>query len=148
MPTKTNHGEIVPKRFIQAIAVLILTVLVSVFVFRLMEYPLMGVAPKAQIVEEISITFVERNRFDVVVTDKYGEVLAESKDGRNGFLGVVFNAVKRERIKKRLTGDNILRMVRYDNGRISVVDDLTGMVIQVNSFGVKNLKVFDSLFGN
>ena len=75
-------------------------------------------------------------------------MLAESTDGKNGFLGVLFNAVKRERIKKRVEGNNILRLVQYDNGRISVIDKWTNMEIQVNSFGGQNLEVVNLLFEN
>ena len=37
-------------------------------------------------------------------------------------------------------------MVEYENGRIAVIDDWTGMEIQINSFGMKNLEVFSFLF--
>ena len=143
---ETKSPEIVPKRFLQAIGILIFTVLISVFIFRLMDFPLVGVTPKAKIVREIQLDFIERNRFDVAILDKYGKILAESTDGNSGFLGVVYNAIKRERIKKRVVGDNVLRMVEYENGRIAVIDDWTGMEIQINSFGMKNLEVFSFLF--
>ena len=143
---ETKTPEIVPKRFLQGIGILIFTVLISVFIFRLMDFPLVGVTPKAKIVREIQLDFIERNRFDVAILDKYGKILAESTDGNNGFLGVVYNAIKRERIKKRVVGDNVLRMVEYENGRIAVIDDWTGMEIQINSFGMKNLEVFSFLF--
>ena len=148
MAQETNSSDVVPKKFLQIIGIILFSVLISVFIFRLMEFPLLGVAPKTKIVREISLDFIERNRFDVAVVDKYGEILAESTDGTNGFLGVVFNAIKRERIKKRVVGDNVLRMVQYENGRIAVIDDLTGMEIQINSFGLKNLEVFGFLFDN
>ena len=86
--------------------------------------------------------------FDVVVYDKEGKFIAESADGNSGFLGVVYNAVKRERIKKRITGDNLLKLRKYKNGRISLVDEVTGLEIYANSFGVQNLNVFGSLFEN
>tara|TARA_Y200000002_G_scaffold362693_1_gene349975 strand:- start:222 stop:674 length:453 start_codon:yes stop_codon:yes gene_type:complete len=143
---ETKSPEIVPKRFLQVIGILIFTVLISVFIFRLMDFPLVGVTPKAKIVREIQLDFIERNRFDVAILDKYGKILAESTDGNSGFLGVVYNAIKRERIKKRVVGDNVLRMVEYENGRIAVIDDWTGMEIQINSFGMKNLEVFSFLF--
>ena len=146
MPAQTKQVEIMPKKFLGALGLLILFVLVVVFTYRFMDYPLVGVTPKSIIVKEISLDFVERNRFDVIVLDKYGKVLAESNDGTNGFLGVVFNAVKRERINKRISGDNILRMVQYENGRVAIIDDWTGMEVQVNSFGQKNLEVFSLLF--
>lgn len=143
---ETKSPEIVPKRFLQVIGILIFTVLISVFIFRLMDFPLVGVTPKAKIVREIQLDFIERNRFDVAILDKYGKILAESTDGNSGFLGVVYNAIKRERIKKRVVGDNVIRMVEYENGRIAVIDDWTGMEIQINSFGMKNLEVFSFLF--
>ena len=146
MPVETKQLEVMPKKFLQALVLLVLVVLTTVFAYRFMNYPLMGVPPKAMIIKEVDLVFVERNRFDVIVSDKYGKVLAESTDGINGFLGVVFNAVKRERIKKRIDGDNILRMLQYENGRIAIIDDWTGMEIQVNSFGEKNLEVFSLLF--
>ena len=61
---------------------------------------------------------------------------------------MLFNAVKRERIKKRVEGNNILRLVQYDNGRIAVIDEWTNMEIQVNSFGGQNLEVVNLLFEN
>jgi putative photosynthetic complex assembly protein len=111
-----------------------------------MNLPLVGVSPKTKVVAELTLNFVERGRFDVVVFDQSGNLLAESTDGSSGFLGVVYNAVKRERIKKRVVTDNYLRLIRYDNGRLVVVDDATDLEIQVNSFGSKNLNVFSSLF--
>ena len=143
---ETKNPEIMPKRFLQFLGLLVLTVLLSVFSFRIMDFPLVGIPPKAAVAQEISLEFVERNRFDVVVLDKYGRVLAESTDGSNGFLGVVYNAVKRERIKRRVVADNLLRLIQYKNGRILVIDDATGLEIQVNSFGGKNLEVFGLLF--
>ena len=147
-PTETKHHDIVSKKFLQVLGLVLTFTLISVFLFRIMDFPLLGVAPKADIIKEMEVEFIERNRFDVAVFDKYGKLLAESTDGKNGFLGVLFNAVKRERIKKRVEGNNILRLVQYDNGRIAVIDEWTNMEIQVNSFGGQNLEVVNLLFEN
>ena len=96
-----NQKEIVPVKFLLVMALLVITVLISVFVFKILNLPLTGVAPKGDIVQEIVLKFEERDRFDVVVYDKEGKFIAESADGNSGFLGVVYNAVKRERIKKK-----------------------------------------------
>jgi putative photosynthetic complex assembly protein len=143
---ETKNVDIIPKKFIQFLGLLVLIVLLSVFTFRIMDLPLVGISPKAAIAQERTLKFVERNRFDVIVLDKYDNLLAESTDGSNGFLGVVYNAVKRERIKRRVVAENVFRLVEYENGRISVIDDKTGLEIQVNSFGAKNLEVFGLLF--
>ena len=95
-----KHHDIVSKKFLQVLGIVLTFTLISLFLFRIMDFPLLGVAPKADIIKEMEVEFIERNRFDVAVFDKYGKLLAESTDGKNGFLGVLFNAVKRERIKK------------------------------------------------
>ena len=142
----SDRHEIIPIRFLLALALLVVSVLVGVFVFKILELPLVGVAPKGEVVQEIILKFEERDRFDVVVYDKDGKLVAESTDGSNGFLGVVYNAVKRERIKKRVLGNNLLKFRMYRNGRVSVYDDATGLEIHANSFGIQNLNVFGSLF--
>ena len=147
-PPRTKQVDVMSKTFLRAVGILLLLVLIFVFTFRWMEFPLAGVAPESKIVREMSLKFVERNRFDVIVLDKYDNTLVESTDGKNGFIGVVFNAIKRERIKKRIEGDNVLRMVQYENGRIAIIDDWTGFKIQVNNFGQRNLEVFSALFVN
>lgn len=147
-PLRTKQVDVMPKTFLRAVVFLLLLVLIFVFTFRWMEFPLAGVAPESKIVREMSLKFVERNRFDVIVLDKYDNTLVESTDGKNGFIGVVFNAIKRERIKKRIEGDNVLRMVQYENGRIAIIDDWTGFKVQVNNFGQRNLEVFSFLFVN
>ena len=147
-PLRTKQVDVMPKTFLRAVVFLLLLVLIFVFTFRWMEFPLAGVAPESKIVREMSLKFVERNRFDVIGLDKYDNTLVESTDGKNGFIGVVFNAIKRERIKKRIEGDNVLRMVQYENGRIAIIDDWTGFKVQVNNFGQRNLEVFSFLFVN
>ena len=143
-----NREEVFPVKFLLLVGLLVATVLIGVFLFRILGLSPVGVAPKGEILQEIVLKFEERDRFDVVVYDKHGTIVAESADGKNGFLGVVHNAMKRERLKKRLSGDNFFNIRRYSNGRVSVYDDVTGLEIHANSFGLKNMAVFGSLFEN
>ena len=141
-----KRQEIIPIKLLKFLALLLLTVLITVFLFRILDLPLVGVAPKSELAQEIVLKFEERDRFDVVIYDKDGKLVAESRDGSSGFLAVVYNAVKRERIKKRILGDNYLKVRLYTNGRVSVFDEATGLEIYANSFGAQNLNVFGSLF--
>ena len=43
IPVGTKQIEVIPKRFLQSLGLLIALVLISVFTFRLMDYPLVGV---------------------------------------------------------------------------------------------------------
>ena len=138
--------EIIPKRFVQALILLVVFSLFSVFIFRFLDVPKLGVPPKSFISEEILVRFSDENRTGVLVRDAGGQIIGDSMDGKSGFLEVVYNAIKRERIKKRILTDKSLRLVLYDNGRITLIDDSTDLEIHLNSFGLNNLEVFGELF--
>ena len=58
---------------------------------------------------------------------------------------MVYSAIQRERIKKRVKGNDFLRLVLQENDRLVLIDDATNMRIHLNSFGEKNMTVFSVL---
>ena len=144
--TEQTTKQIVPKRFILFIASLILFFLVVVFGFTLADMPLFGVAPESEVLSEKKLNFKPNGRKSVSVYDSDGKLLLKSDQNNNGFIGVVYSAIERERIKKRVKSEDFLRLVLYENGRVALVDDATELEIHLNSFGEKNVAVFGSLF--
>jgi putative photosynthetic complex assembly protein len=145
--TERAKVEILPKKFLQFCLCIVLAVLFLVFFLKYIDYPRTGIPPQSIILEEKALKFVSLGRRNVSVFE--GEKLvARSSFPNQGFLGVVYNAVERERIKKRISGKGLLRLVRYANGRLVLIDDSTELEIQLNSFGLKNAEVFGSLFIN
>ena len=141
---KKVQSEIIPKRFLQGLILIICLVLCSVFIYKLIDLPMMGIPPKSAIEQERTLNFIPIDRTNVAVYVD-DSLLAKSSDEDNGFIGVVYNAIKRERIKKRIKENGLLRLVRYTNGRLVLVDDSTSLEIQLNSFGRQNAEVFASL---
>ena len=54
-PTETKHHDIVSKKFLQVLGLVLTFTLISVFLFRIMDFPLLGVAPKADIIKEMEV---------------------------------------------------------------------------------------------
>ena len=145
--TKSDKIEIVPQRFLQIIGVIVVGTLATVFFLKYIDYPKAGVPPTSVISEELILRF-DSSRGRVVSVFSEDRLIARSSNDGQGFLGVVYNAVERERIKKRISSKSLLRLVSYTNGRLVLIDDSTGLQIQLNSFGLKNAEVFGQLFTN
>ena len=137
--------EIVPQKFLYFIGAIVLGTLVIVFFLKFIDHPRAGVPPTSNISEELMLRFESSGGRTVsVFLDE--KLIAKSSNDGQGFLGVVYNAVERERIKKRISTKSLLRLVSYTNGRLVLIDDSTGLKIQLNSFGLKNAEVFGHLF--
>ena len=141
---KKVQSEIIPKRFLQGLVIIICLVLCSVFIYKLIDLPMMGIPPKSAVDQERKLKFFPVDRTNVAVYFD-DSLLTKSSDEGNGFIGVVYNAIKRERIKQRIEENGSLRLVRYTNGRLVLIDDSTSLEIQLNSFGNQNAEVFGSL---
>ncbi len=145
--TKSDKIDIVPQRFLQLIGAIILITLVTVFFHKYIDYPKAGVPPTSSISQEVMLRFEASGGREVSVFFGDKQIARSSSDGQ-GFLGVVYNAIERERIKKRISSKSLLRLVSYTNGRLVLIDDSSGLEIQLNNFGFKNAEVFGNLFTN
>ena len=137
--------EIFPGLFIKILGGSLLVVLLAVFYYRFTDKPLVGVAPDSAIKLEKTLQFVSNGRLDISIFDSEGVILANSKNNNQGFISVVYSAIQRERIKKRVKGNDFLRLVLQENDRLVLIDDATNMRIHLNSFGEKNMTVFSVL---
>ena len=142
---RESKAEIFPARSIKILGFGLLIVLLAVFFYRFSGQPLVGLAPNSAVQLEKNLKFVSNGRLDVSIFDKHGLLLANSNDSSKGFIGVVYSAIQRERIKKKIEGNDFLRLVLQENGRVVIIDDATNMKIHLNSFGEKNMNVFSEL---
>jgi putative photosynthetic complex assembly protein len=123
----------------------IFSALLLVAFAKIKDLPMVGVPPKADVAAERTLKFVAKDSLHISVLDLNDNLLAKSSENSNGFLGVVYSAFERERIKKRVYTNNPLRLVNFVNGRLVLIDDVTGLEIQLSSFGEKNAEVFGKL---
>lgn len=72
-----------------------------------------------------------------------GKVLFQADNG--GFVAVIEIGLARARTVNRIDGNPPVRLVKYENGRLSLQDDATGWSAELQAFGPDNRAVFDRL---
>lgn len=145
IPMKHKPSQMVPRPLVYAMFALMFGSLGLVAFAQLTDRPNVGVLYEAPIVQERSVILSGDRNGAYVVTDVDGTVIAASSDEKAGFIGVIGMVVNRERFTQGVTSDAPVRVVRRDNGNISIIDDTTGMVTELIGYGVDNVAAFARL---
>ncbi len=142
---RRRDSEMVPLILVRAMFALMAFTLILVFGARLTDRPLMAVPVLGPVAAEATF-FMEGDRQGIVtVRDSAGAVLAMSNEDKNGFLGVVWRAVERERMLRGVGAGSAYTAVRRDNGRIAVLDPSTGWSVELMGYGPDNVAAFAKL---
>lgn len=138
--------EMIPLVLIRAMFFLALLSVALVAYARLSGRPLVGVADAPPIVAETQVMLIPdpEQRGGFWITDLEGQTLVTSSDNKAGFVGVIGQALYRKRMLASAE-DTPLRVVRRETGRIDIIDDATGLTVELMSYGKDNIAVFANL---
>lgn len=102
--------------------------------------------PQATAVEARALLFTNVAGGELAITDSVSgqHVALLSADG-DGFIRGVLRGLSRGRAVTRTTGDDVYVLTRYDDGRLSIADPVSGERFDLNSFGTDNLNAFARL---
>lgn len=137
--------DMVPKVLVQAMFALMLAALGLVTYAQLSGMPNTGVLVEAPVVQERAVILTGDRVGTYVVTDLSGAEIAISSENKAGFIGVIGRVIDRERMLHGVTGEEPIRVVRRDNGNVAVIDDTTGMVVELIGYGADNVAAFARL---
>lgn len=138
--------EMVPTFLVQGMFALMLGSLGLVAYAQWTDVPDRGVLVEAPVVQSRDILLAGDRSGRYVVTDvATGQVIAESSDDLAGFIGVMGRAVDRERLVHDVSGAAPLQVVRRANGHIAILDDTTGMAVELIGYGADNVAAFAKL---
>ncbi|MEL6840836.1 MAG: photosynthetic complex assembly protein PuhC, partial [Pseudomonadota bacterium] len=138
--------EMVPRILVQAMFALMVASLGIVAYAQWADVPNRGVLVEAPIVQSLDVTFTAGERNDAyVVTNAAGDVLVTSADEKAGFIGVMGRVITRERFVNGVTGNPPVQVVRRENGNVAIVDDSTGMSVELIGYGQDNVAAFAKL---
>jgi putative photosynthetic complex assembly protein len=139
----SDDPDKIPAPLLRAILALVLTslLLVSYAVYSGRAH--VGVPKSAEVVQERSIILQGGGAQAVTVLDTDGNVLIDLPHG--GFITVIQNAMERARLTAGVDKLLPLRIVRYENGRLSAVDDHSGWSAELGAFGSDNRAAFERL---
>ena len=143
--TETYEKEVIPIRLVQAVGALLLVTLLMVGYAKLSNMPLIGTPKEASVVNEITLEFVKKGNGSVSIYDNKGQEIINSRSGPYGFIVVVYNGFMSERKKKKINTNDPLKLVQYEDGRLTIVDDSSSWDMHLNSFGAMNAEVFKKL---
>jgi putative photosynthetic complex assembly protein len=142
---RARDREMVPLMLVRAMFGLMAASLILVFAARLTDRPLVGVPVRAPVVAEATV-FLEGDRNgEVTVRDVAGNVVARSNEDKNGFIGVLWRAMARERMLQGLPDDAPVRAVRRGDGTIAVVDTASDWSVELVGYGPDNIAAFAKL---
>ena len=89
--------------------------------------------------------FVKKENGSVSIYNNKGEEIINSRGGPYGFIVVVYNGFMSERKKKKIETNNPLKLVHYEDGRLTIIDEVSSWDMHLNSFGAMNASVFKKL---
>jgi putative photosynthetic complex assembly protein len=116
---------------------LVMLTLASVTIYRLSGAEPIAQPPTTAIAAErlIVLERPERNGPVLARDAETGALLARSNENKNGFLDTIGRVIDRQRLVDGTTPDAPLRVVRFDSGRISLIDAESGRRIEITGHG-------------
>ena len=102
-----------------------------------------GVPKAATILAERSVILQGGGAQAVTVLAADGSVMMDLPHG--GFITVIQNGLERARTNAGLDQSLPVRIIKYDNGRLAVLDDASGWSAELGAFGSDNRAAFERL---
>jgi putative photosynthetic complex assembly protein len=139
----SSHG--VPKGAIVGASVLVVFVIASAGVCRITGWSGSNV-PQAEPVQTLALRFVDEANGSVAARDaSSGAIVAKIAPETNGFMRASLRGLAQER-KRRGIGDAApFILIRWSDGRLSLVDQAIGRGIELEAFGATNEAAFAAL---
>ena len=140
------HARQVPPVLLRGAAILVIGAIVLIGAARLTGVPPAALPPLSAPAVERSIAIVRDGAGGVRVSDAAtGRLIAALDMESAGFIGGVDRALARERMKHGLDPALPVRLVRWQDGRLSLLDPATGWRAELVGFGPDNQKAFARL---
>ena len=96
-------------------------------------------------VETRELRFLDRADGSVAVLETGGNVVEILAPGTNGFVRGVMRGLARERKLEGIGDAPPFRLIRWNDGRLSLQDTATGREVQLVSFGQTQFEVFANM---
>ena len=146
IPMKHKDKELVPRFLVQAMFALMLGTLAIVALAQWARLPNVGVMELAPVETQRLVWLVGDRSGTHALADVNGAIIETvSPDRKTGFIGMVGIVVKRQRAIAGITEDAPIRIVRRTDGRVGIIDDATGMDMELTGYGPDNIAAFARL---
>lgn len=137
------QAGMIPGRLLMSMAFLAASALAIVGAATVANRPVVGVPQAAAVQTERLLILEGHGAKAVKVRNVDGSILADMEHG--GFVTVVQNGLQRHRLVHGVPADLPVRLIRYADGRLSLLDPETGWTIELYAFGADNKAAFERL---
>ena len=145
MATQTQNPKpaMIPTNLLLAMLALVLASVILTGYSALTGRDQVGVPKPADILAERSIILQGGGAQAVTVLAADGSLLIDLPHG--GFITVIQNGLERARLTAGVDKLLPVRIVKFANGRLTVVDDYSGWTAELGAFGNDNRAAFERL---
>lgn len=140
---RSENPEMIPRALLRGMLVLVLATLALVSFAVLTGRDHVGVPKEAAIINERQIILQGHSAQAVTVLNVDGSVMLDLPHG--GFVTVIQSGLATERRKHGIDPLLPVRLVKYENGRLTIEDDETGWSAELYAFGADNEAAFERL---
>lgn len=144
-PVEQRDKEKIPRILLRAIAFVVVATTAMVAVARITGAPPAALPPDVPIAEQRVIHLFGDMSGAARVLDQHGQVIVTFGPGEGGFISGVARSLSRVRDQAGVDPGAPVRLVRFDDGRLALRDDITGWRAELVGFGRDNLAAFARL---
>lgn len=142
---KHRDREMVPRVLVRAMFALMGGALLLTALAVLSDRPLEGTLSESPVAAERLVVLAGSREGDARVLDTGGAVLARASDDRMGFVGVIWRSLERKRMLAGADMAAPVRLVRREDGHVTILDPETGWSVPLIGYGADNVAAFARL---
>jgi putative photosynthetic complex assembly protein len=135
------RSELIPRRALLAVGGVLAATLLTVGTLRWSGFDATS-QPDANAVAERALFFRDLPDKGIAIVDAASGAVIDTAQGEQGFLRGTLRGLVRERKLRGLAADVPLQLIARADGRLTLLDPLTGQRIDLESFGPTNAAVF------
>jgi len=132
--------SVLPRRALFAIGAVLLATVVGVASVRLSGTDIS--TPDAPILKMRELRFEDRADGSVDVIDAPSQRVIHNMTGENGFFRGALRGLARERKRHGMGFEHPFQLIGHADGRLTLLDPMTGARVDLGSFGPTNAAVF------
>ena len=137
--------EMVPRVLLRAVGLLMLATLAIATYARVTGMEPAAMPPASPIMQERPLVVVAEMSGAALVLAPDGHEIARFDPTQGGFISGVWRALERVRETHDVATDLPIRLVRFEDGRLALIDDFTGWRAELQGFGRDNRAAFAQL---
>ncbi|MEM1236060.1 MAG: photosynthetic complex assembly protein PuhC [Pseudomonadota bacterium] len=138
--------EMIPLVLVRAMFGLAIVSVALVAFARFTDRPLVGVPDVPEVAAERVVYFAPgAERGTYILTDTDGTVIEHGPEMRTGFIGAMGQVIDRRR---KVTGTDPsapVSIIRRVTGRVDIVDEASGLTVELIGYGEDNVAAFAAL---